>query len=256
MPIMSTELPIAECWDAYLQRGQAEARDRLIQHYLYLVRYAVSRMLVQLPPHLDSDDLIGYGLLGLIQSIEKFDPARKVRFETYAMTRIRGAILDELRAMDWMPRSLRRKARELEQAMQAIEHRTGRPAREEELSVELGLTPEELQKMLCETSYLLVSLDYLLSPDSHARNWEESLPDTRESHDPLAQVEKQALQEALRQALASLPEREQKLVALYYFEGLTMKEIGKVLELTEARICQLHAQSIHRLKARMQTLLV
>lgn len=249
------EYELAKVWRAYLEQGSAEARDHLIHHYLYLVRYAVSRMLVQLPSHLDGEDLIGYGLLGLIQSLEKFDPKRKVRFETYAMTRIRGAILDELRAMDWMPRSLRRKAKEVEQAIQTLENRTGQPAQEEALAAELGISPEALQQILTETSYLVVSLDYLLSPDSHLKNWEENLPDAREASDPTQRVEKEALQQALQQALKSLPEREQKLITLYYFEGLTMKEIGRLLELTEARICQLHAQSIHRLKARMQTLL-
>lgn len=256
MPIMShTPQELAAFWQDYLHQGQAQARDQLITHYLYLVRYAVSRMLVQLPPHLDADDLIGYGLMGLIQSVEKFDPERGVRFETYAMTRIRGAILDELRAMDWMPRSLRRKAKEVEQAIRSLENRTGKPAQEEELAAELGIEVEELHQILTDTSYLVVSLDYLLSPDSNLKNWEESLPDTRESSDPTLAVDKQAQQQSLQQALATLPEREQKLISLYYFEGLTMKEIGRVLQLTEARICQLHAQSIHRLKARMQNLL-
>jgi RNA polymerase sigma factor FliA len=246
---------LAAFWQAYLHAGDAQAREQLITHYLYLVRYAVSRILIQLPPHLDSDDLIGYGLMGLIQSVEKFDPERKVRFETYAMTRIRGAILDELRAMDWMPRSLRRKAKEVEQAIRSLENRTGKPAQEEDLATELGIDLDTLHQVLSDTSYLVVSLDYLLSPDSNLKNWEESLPDTRESSDPTQQADKQALQEALQQALATLPEREQKLVSLYYFEGLTMKEIGRVLNLTEARICQIHAQAIHRLKARMQNLL-
>lgn len=244
-----------QIWQAYLQEGSAQARERLIHHYLYLVRYAVSRLLLQLPEHLDQEDLIGYGLLGLIQSLDKFDPARKVRFETYAMTRIRGAILDALRSMDWMPRALRRKAKEIEQAIQAIECRTGQPAQEEEVAAELGISLETLQQRLSETSYLVVSLDYLLSPESHLKNWEENLPDLRPASDPTQRLEKEALQQALQQALESLPEREQQLITLYYFEGLTMKEIGQLLNLTEARICQLHAQSIHRLKARMQVLL-
>ncbi|PIQ28606.1 FliA/WhiG family RNA polymerase sigma factor [bacterium (Candidatus Blackallbacteria) CG17_big_fil_post_rev_8_21_14_2_50_48_46] len=258
MATMSNLTPeeIASSWEAYLKQGQADARDRLIRHYLYLVRYAVSRMLVQLPTHLDSDDLIGYGLLGLIQSVEKFDPERKVRFETYAMTRIRGAILDELRAMDWMPRSLRRKAREVEKAIHRIENRTGKPAQEEDLALELGIELKQLHQILNDTSYLVVSLDYLLSAGSHLKNWEESLPDTRASSDPTREIDRQAMQEALQEALRSLPEREQKLVSLYYFEGLTMKEIGQVLELTEARICQIHAQAVHRLKARMHDLLL
>ena len=241
-------------WQAYQHEGSGEARTKLITHYLYLVKYAVGRMLVHLPAHLDPDDLIGYGMMGLIQSVEKFELARNVRFETFAMTRIRGAILDQLRAMDWMPRSLRQKAKEIEQAIARIEQETGRSADEDAIAATLGIEVDTLRQTLSETSFLVLSLDYLLNP--HAEGSESlgaAIPDPGPRPEDHAETE--ALREALQAAIKSLPEREQKLIAFYYFEGLTMKEIGRVLQVTEARICQLHAQAIHRLRARMQVLL-
>jgi len=241
-----------QAWWQALQQGDAQARHKLITHYLYLVKYAVGRLLVHLPSHLDADDLVGYGLIGLIQSVDKFEPARKIRFETFAMTRIRGAMLDQLRALDWMPRSLRQKAKEIEQAIQRIEQRTGQNADDTAIAAELGISSGTLQQQLLETSFLVLSLDYLLNPqqaDSETLGGLIADP----SPQPAEQAEQAALKDSLKQALQSLPEREQKLVALYYFEGLTMKEIGKALNLTEARICQLHAQAILRLRARMQS---
>lgn len=240
-------------WQAYQQEGSASAREQLITHYLYLVKYAVGRMLVHLPAHLDPDDLIGYGLMGLIQSVEKFELARNVRFETFAMTRIRGAILDQLRAMDWMPRSLRQKAKEIEQAIARIEQETGRSAEEEAIASELGTDVDTLRQTLSETSFLVLSLDYLVNPQEGSETLGATIPDPGARPDEKA--EQEALREALKKAISTLPEREQKLIAFYYFEGLTMKEIGRVLQVTEARICQLHAQAIHRLRARMQMLL-
>lgn len=237
-------------WQAYQQQGKPEAREQLITHYLYLVKYAVGRMLVNLPAHLDPDDLIGYGLMGLIQSVEKFELARNVRFETFAMTRIRGAILDQLRAMDWMPRSLRQKAKEIEQAISRIEQATGRSADETAIAQELGTDIESLRQTLSETSFLVLSLDYLLNPhEEGSESLGASIADP--SSGPQEKLEQEAVRQALTASIKSLPEREQKLIAFYYFEGLTMKEIGKVLEVTEARVCQLHAQAIHRLRARM-----
>lgn len=241
-------------WQAFQATGDRQAREALITHYLYLVKYAVGRMLVHLPSHLEADDLVGYGLIGLIQSVEKFELVRNIRFETFAMTRVRGAILDQLRALDWMPRSLRKKAKAIEQAILSIEQLTGQSATEAQIALELGVSADELRQQLSETSFLVLSLDYLLNPyDSNSESLVAAIPDP--SLLPEQLVEKQALQECLSQALKTLPEREQRLIAFYYFEGLTLKEIGKVLGVSEARVCQLHAQSIHRLKVRMHTLL-
>lgn len=241
-----------QSWWQALKAGDSEARDKLIVNYLYLVKYAVGRMLVHLPSHLEADDLSGYGLMGLIQAVDKFELARNVRFETFAMTRIRGAILDQLRALDWMPRSLRQKARQIEKAIYEIEQRTGRSADESSIAEALDTDIQSLRQTLSETSFLVLSLDYLLHPhagETLGTQVADPRPGAAET------LDRQALRQILQEALKSLPEREQKLVSLYYFEGLTMKEIGQVLELTEARICQIHAQAIHRLRARMQKLL-
>lgn len=241
-------------WQNYQDTADSDARQKLITHYLYLVKYAVGRMLVNLPKHLDPDDLIGYGLMGLIQSVEKFELARNVRFETFAMTRIRGAILDQLRAMDWMPRSLRQKAKEVEQAIARIEQATGRIADEESIAKELGVDLETLHQTLSETSFLVLSLDYLLNPqDDGSESFGDLIPDNRMGPDE--KLEQEAMRQALKAAIDYLPEREKKLIAFYYFEGLTMKEIGKVLDVTEARVCQLHSQAIHRLRARLKLIL-
>lgn len=245
---------LKQWWQAFHEGQDATARDFLIQHYLYLVKYAVGRMLIHLPNHIDADDLVGYGLMGLIQSVDKYELSRNVRFETFAMTRIRGAILDQLRAMDWMPRSLRQKAREIEKAIQEIEQRRGQSADEASIAQALNLDVAELRQLLSETSFLVLSLDYLLNPhDQDSISLGDTLADPRPQ--PAETLEKEAVKQALQEAIASLPKREATLVTLYYFEGLTMKEIGQVLGVTEARICQLHAQSIHRLRARMQKLL-
>lgn len=243
---------VQQWWQAFQATGERQARDQLITHYLYLVKYAVGRMLVHLPSHLEADDLVGYGLIGLIQSVEKFELARGVRFETFAMTRIRGAILDQLRALDWMPRALRQKAREIEQAIQKLEQQHGKTADETAIAAELGIDLATLHTRLSETSFLVLSLDYLLTPQEASG---ETLGDLIASPQPTAeqQLDQAALQQILQAAIQSLPEREQQLIAFYYFEGLTLKEIGKVLGVSEARVCQLHAQSIHRLRVRMQT---
>ena len=254
---MSTHIEtslIRSWWQSYQEAADQDSRQKLITHYLYLVKYAVGRMLVNLPKHLDPDDLIGYGLMGLIQSVEKFELARNVRFETFAMIRIRGAILDQLRAMDWMPRSLRQKAKEVEQAIARIEQATGRTADEESIARELGIDLETLHHTLSETSFLVLSLDYLLNPhDDGSDSFGDLIADSRMRPDE--QLEQEAVRQALKESIEYLPEREKKLISFYYFEGLTMKEIGKVLEVTEARVCQLHSQAIHRLRARLKLIL-
>lgn len=240
---------LASHWKHYLEDQDKSAREALLAHYVYLVKYAVGRMMIRLPAHVDGDDLIGYGLLGLIQSLDKFDAQRNVKFETFAMTRIRGAILDSLRAQDWMPRSLRQKAKAIEKAMQRIEAEKGRPAEECEIAAHLGISLETLHEQLADTSFLVVSLDYVLRPD------QESHREIAGDDSPSSRLEEEAVKQALQQSLGQLPERERKLVSFYYFEGLTMKEIGKILGVSEARVCQLHSQALHRLRSRMNTLL-
>lgn len=238
-------------WQRYQDQQDPRARDALITHYLYLVKYAVGRMLVHLPAHLEADDLTGYGLIGLIQAVEKFDLARNIRFETFASQRIRGAILDQLRSLDWLPRSLRQKAKAIEQAIQAIEQSTGQSASEAAIAQQLGIDIETLHTWLSETSFLMLSFDYVLSSDSGDQlSLGDTLADTQPG--PAEQTQKQLLKADLHRVLQQLGERDQQLISLYYYEGLTLKEIGRVLKVSEARVCQLHAKALHHLRSRLQ----
>lgn len=242
---------LKQWWLNYSKNQDQQAREQLITHYLYLVKYAVGRMLVHLPSHLEADDLTGYGLMGLIQAVEKFELARNIRFETFATQRIRGAILDQLRALDWLPRSLRKKAKDIEKAIQSIEQHTGNSASETDIAAALAIDKETLRLWLSETSFLMLSFDYVFSPGEHEGNtFGDTLADL--SPGPAEQTQKKLLCESLAQALKHLPEREQQLVSLYYFEGLTLKEIGHVLKVSEARVCQLHAKALHQLRSRLQ----
>lgn len=238
-------------WQQYQNHQDSDARAALITHYLYLVKYAVGRMLVHLPAHLEADDLTGYGLMGLIQAVEKFDLARNIRFETFAAQRIRGAILDQLRSLDWLPRSLRQKAKAIEQAIQALEQNTGKSPGEAEIAQHLNIDLDTLHTWLSETSFLMLSFDYVLSSDSgDTFSLGDTLADPQPG--PAEQTHKQLLKADLRRALEHLTEREQQLISLYYYEGLTLKEIGRVLNVSEARVCQLHAKALHHLRSTLQ----
>lgn len=242
---------LKQWWLSYQKAQDPYAREQLITHYLYLVKYAVGRMLVHLPSHLEADDLTGYGLIGLIQAVEKFELARNIRFETFATQRIRGAILDQLRALDWLPRSLRKKAKDIEKAIHAIEQRTGHSASETEIAQALDIDLTTLRLWLSETSFLMLSFDYVLSPGENDGNrFGDTLADPTPG--PAEQAQKKNLHNTLTSALKHLPEREQQLVSLYYFEGLTLKEIGQVLKVSEARVCQLHAKALHQLRSQLQ----
>lgn len=252
--VITKKLPQEEldkAWADYLDSKAPKAREKLIVHYLYLVKYAVHRMMVNLPSNLDKHDLMSYGMIGLIQSLDKFDTSRNTKFETFAMTRVRGAILDELRAQDWMPRSLRKKAKDIEKAIKRIELKKGKAASEDEIAQEMNISIKELRKSLSDTSFLVLSLDYLISRDSQqGATLEDTIPDDLDQT-PSVLVQEQAKKEALIEALQWLPERERLLITLYYYEGLTMKEIGRILEVTEARVCQLHSQAVHRMRTKL-----
>lgn len=242
---------LTQWWLIYQNEQDIFAREQLITHYLYLVKYAVGRMLVHLPSHLEADDLSGYGLIGLIQAVEKFELARNIRFETFATQRIRGAILDQLRALDWLPRSLRKKAKDIEKAIQTLEQNTGNSPSEADIAQALNIDVTTLRLWLSETSFLMLSFDYVLSPvESDGNRFGDTLADPTPG--PAEQAQKKVLNDALISALKHLPEREQHLVSLYYFEGLTLKEIGHVLKVSEARVCQLHAKALHQLRSRLQ----
>ncbi|MDQ3586012.1 MAG: FliA/WhiG family RNA polymerase sigma factor [Acidobacteriota bacterium] len=222
-------------------------RDRDIESHLPQVKFIADRLAAKLPPSVDRDDLIGAGVIGLLDAVDKFDPARGVLFKTYAEMRVRGAMLDSLRELDWAPRSMRRRAREVEDAYHKIEQERGRPAEEQEVAAELGLSLPELQLLLGELRGLSVtSLDSDENEDGHF-NFRQAPDDLART--PLALYEQAETQQTLAAAIDLLPKKERQMIALYYVEELTMKEIGLILGVTESRISQLRTQAIIRLRA-------
>jgi RNA polymerase sigma factor for flagellar operon FliA len=240
-------------WSDYKAASdRRDLRDRIILHYSPLVKYVAGRVASGLPNTIDQADLVSYGILGLIDAIEKFDPARGFKFETYAISRIRGAMLDELRAIDWVPRSVRSKARTLEQAFANLEARLKRAPTDAELAEELDVSEAELQAMLGQISFTgLVALDELLggSDRGESTTLGDTLTDGLDG--PLAAYEVTEVRERLADAIRSLPEREKTVVGLYYYEGLTLAEIGSILGVTESRVCQLHTKAVLQLRSRV-----
>jgi RNA polymerase sigma factor FliA len=241
-------------WLKYRSSGDQALRDRLILTYAPLVKYVAGRLGSGLPAHIDEGDLVSYGLLGLIGAIERYDPQRDVKFETYAVARIRGAIIDELRAMDWVPRSVRSRARDIERAIRELEAKTGRVPTDEEIGKKLGLTEEELNESLSEIARSsIAALDELWTV-SGADGDQIALIDTiedTEAPDPQRSLSQTEMREAIADSIARLPEREKLVITLYYYEELTLREIGEVLGVTESRVSQLHTKAILRLKARL-----
>jgi RNA polymerase sigma factor for flagellar operon FliA len=248
---------LARLWEEFKQNevsgARAGARERLILHYAPLVKYVASRVATGLPASVDQADLVSYGMFGLIDALEKFDPGRGNKFETYAIPRIKGAIIDELRAMDWVPRSVRSRAREIERAISALEAKTGRAPTDQEIAKKVGITVEELDTSLTDISRSsIAALDELWTVSGQGD--QIALIDTIEdadAPDPQGTLSQTEMKEAMADAIARLPEREKLVVTLYYYEELTLREIGEVLGVTESRVSQLHTKAILRLKARL-----
>jgi RNA polymerase sigma factor FliA len=221
--------------------------------YSPLVKYVAGRMSSGLPAHVEESDLISYGLIGLINAIERFEIERAIKFETYAITRIRGAIIDELRALDWVPRSVRARAREIEKVHAKLEHRLRRTPTDDEMAAELGISGADFQESLVKISNsTVVALDELWSvSDGDQVSLLDTLHD-EDAPDPQQVLAEAELKERLADAIANLPEREKLVIALYYYENLTLREIGEVLGVTESRVSQLHTKAVLRLKSRLQ----
>ncbi len=244
---------LAELWDAFKSTADAGMRERLILHYAPLVKYVASRVATGLPASVDQADLVSYGMFGLIDALEKFEPARGNKFETYAIPRIKGAIIDELRAMDWVPRSVRFKAREIEKAYADLEAMLKRAPSEKEVAGRLGVSLPELHDVINQISFVSVlALDELLAVGSD-RGEHVSLMDTLadRSVDPTTGLEGQETRGLLAAAINSLSEREKIVVTLYYFEGLTLAEIGDILGVTESRVCQIHTKAVGQLRLQL-----
>ena len=241
-------------WKEYKRTGERALRDRLILTYAPLVKYVAGRLGSGLPAHVEEGDLVSYGLLGLIGAIERFDPTRDIKFETYAIARIKGSIIDELRSMDWVPRSVRARARDIERAIADLEARLTRAPTDEEIADKLGITEDEFQDSLMEISRSsIAALDELwASPGSSgdAVALIDTIEDPQAAEPQMAMAHTE-LREALGDAISRLPEREKLVVTLYYYEELTLREIGEVLGVTESRVSQLHTKAILRLKARL-----
>ena len=238
----------ADLWRRYRESGDQKLREAIIVRYAPLVRYVVGRLLMGLPPHQEADELAGYGIFGLLESVDRYDPDRGVKFETYGVGRIRGGILDGLRAYDQAPGSWRRRARSIERAEQELEMKLGRVPEETELAEHLGISREELWQWLGEAGRMsVVSLEEVLFDGSERL---EVMPDEREE-DPAVLAEFAERKELLGAAIDRLPEKERQVVALYYYEGLTVKEIAEVMHLSPSRISQLHHRAILRLRGRL-----
>jgi len=248
-------IELQDLWRRYKASGDERARERLVVAYSPMVKYVAGRMSSGLPAHVDEADLISYGLGGLISAIERFDLSRDIKFETYAITRIRGAIIDELRTLDWVPRSVRARAREIERANTKLEARLQRAPTDEEMAAELQMTTEAFQDALLQISNsTIVALDELWNV-SDSTGDQVSLLDTlpdRAAPDPQHVVDQSELRDRIADSIAALPEREKLVVALYYYENLTLREIGEVLGVTESRVSQLHTKAVLRLRSKLQ----
>jgi RNA polymerase sigma factor for flagellar operon FliA len=244
---------LVKLWSDFKESASPKAREGLILHYAPLVKYVASRVATGLPSTVEQGDLVSYGMFGLMDAIDKFDLSRNIKFETYAIPRVRGAIIDELRALDWVPRSVRSKARDVEKAYQQVEAREHRAPTDLEVADELGTTPEDLHDMVTQISFVSVmALDEL----SGGRDGGEglSLLDTladMSAVDPISGLEGGEMRAMLSMAINGLNEREKFVVILYYFEGLTLNEIGEVLGVTESRVCQIHTKAVGLLRTRL-----
>ena len=245
------EAGIVALWRAYGQSRDPGLRDRLVLHYAPLVKYVAGRVGTGLPAYVDVGDLVQSGIFGLVDAIDRFEPERGLKFETYAMQRIRGAILDDLRAQDWVPRSVRSRAREVERALERLEARLLRTASDAEVADELGLSVAELRDFYVQLQLTsMVALDELITVGRSGTSLAETLPDDS-MPDPGAVMDGVEGRRLLAQAVSQLVERDREVVTLYYFENLTLAEIGKVLGVTESRVCQLHTRAVLRLRTKL-----
>lgn len=250
MPERSAD--IAKLWADYTRSRSQAARDKLIVQYSPLVKYVAGRVGVGLPRNVEQADLASFGVFGLIDAIEKFDPERGYKFETYAIARIKGAILDELRSIDWVPRSVRSKARNLERAMAKLESENHRAPSDAEVAQEMGITETQLQTTLSQISFVgVAALDEMLSGGDRGES--VTLGDTvaDQGAGPMGVFEVEEMRQILADSINRMPEREKIVLTLYYYEGLTLAEIGRVLGVTESRVCQIHTKAVLQLRSKI-----
>lgn len=240
-----------DIWARYKSGRDSKLREEIILRYLPLVKYVAGRVAISLPPHVELDDLVSYGIFGLMEAIDRFDPGRGVKFETYAVARIRGAILDGLRALDWLPAGIRQKAKAVEKAYARVEGMTGRPATDEEIAAELNMSPEEFRRQVSALSgCALISLDELWVAEDESDSGIRAIDMIEDSQavDPEHSAILEDRKRVLARAIDRLPEKERLLITLYYYEGLTAKEISVLMGLSQSRISQLHTKAMFRLR--------
>ena len=240
-----------ELWKKYSETKDPAIKERLIVEYAPHVKYVAGRLSIYFGSNVEYDDLVGYGVFGLIDAIDKFDLTKKVKFETYASLRIRGAIIDAIREQDWAPRSLRKKGKELEKAYNELENQMGHSASDQEIANRLGITVDELNKLIQDIKMSkMVSLDDFLE-QNHETGFDPLSMD-RNSIQPEDHIEVLEIKEALTNAIDKLPEKERKVVTLYYYEELTLREISVIMKVSESRISQLHTKAILRMRGKLE----
>ncbi len=236
-------------WYNYKKNNDFQAKTLLIEKYINLVKVISGRLYTSYGTNVEYDDLVSYGIFGLIDAIEKFDVDKNVKFETYAQIRIRGAIIDHLRTLDWVPRSIRQKSKEVEEAYFKLENRLGRSATDEELAKELDITGKELQKIMMQTaSFNMISLEDAVF---EGHTFEEK---DKDKYLPEELICNKEVYDTLKNNITKLPEREKKVISLYYYNNLTYKEIGNILDISESRVSQIHSKAISRLKSRLSSI--
>jgi len=244
---------VTELWEEFKSTGSVEARNRLVLHYSPLVKYVAGRVSSGLPHNVDPADLVSYGMFGLIDAIDKFDLGRGFKFETYAISRVRGSIIDELRSIDWVPRSVRAKARTVERTYAKLENELRRTPTDAEVASAMGISEDELQTLFARISFFgIVALEETLAvgPDrSDAVTVGDTIPDAGVG--PVAAFEAEETRQMLVAAINRLPEREKVVLALYYYENLTLNQIGQVLGITESRVCQIHTKAVLQLRSKL-----
>jgi RNA polymerase sigma factor for flagellar operon FliA len=245
--------PEQELWKLYRKDKDPKIRDYFVKQYAPLVKYVAGKIAIGMPHNVEFDDLVGFGVFGLFDAIEKFDPGKHVKFKTYAVTRIRGSIFDELRSIDWVPRSIRQKTREVEETVRSLEARLGRAAADEEIARAMDMSVDDFQSLLLKissTSILSLNDVWYTGENDDQISIVESV-ESPTSLNPDAIVEREEIKRVIIEAINELPEKEKKVLVLYYYEDLTLKEIGHVLGVTESRISQLHTKAIMRLRAKL-----
>ncbi len=235
----------------------ADLKEQIILQHAPLIRYIVNRIAIRLPSHIDLDDLHNTGVIGLMDAIDKYNTDKNCKFKTYAEFRIKGAILDQLRSLDWVPRSIRQKSRRLEQAYTEVEQRLGRSATEQEVAASLGIDLDEFHFLLNQVRGIsMVNLDELRSSGGADQPMHGDIFEDVKAENPFTSLKSREMRQAVAECIGILPEKERLVISLYYYEDLNMKEIGGVLGITESRVCQIHTKAVARLRSKLRSLLL